>query len=417
MKPSSSPASEGGVTSPLGFQAGAAAAGIRDPASDRLDVGLLYSEVPCAAAALFTTNRVQAAPIVLTRQRLTKGEARAVVVNAGCANASTGARGLADAEAMGRLAARRLGIPEEQVLVASTGVIGRYLPLERIGRAVESMTLSHQGGEAFARAIMTTDLVPKSAVVALEYGGSRYLIGGCAKGSGMIHPDLSLAANPAGRTEATMLAFLTTDAAVEPAFLRDSLRRAADVSFNCLTVDGDTNPNDMVLFLANGAAGGTRLIDAGHPAAEAFLTALTSLCQHLTRALARDAEGATRLLEVTVEGAADDEQARLLARTIARSLLVKAAVHGCDPNWGRVLTAAGYSGVELREDLCTLWIQGVCLFQRGEPVPFDEAALRAAMDASEVRIRLDLDLGRGRATAWGSDLTEEYVRINAEYTT
>jgi glutamate N-acetyltransferase/amino-acid N-acetyltransferase len=399
---------EGGVTSPLGFLAGAARAAIRESPADKLDLGLLYSLEPCAAAAVFTVNRVRAAPLLLSERHLADGRARALIVNSGCANASTGERGLADAEEMARLAAEKLSLAPQDVVVASTGVIGWFLPMDRIRSALARLRPSREGGLDFARAIMTTDTVPKSVAASLAYEGGRYLVGGCAKGSGMIHPQV-----------ATMLAFLTTDAPVQPEFLRESLRRAADASFNMMTIDGDTSPNDMVLSLANGAAAGSgdEAIGPGHRAAPLFQAVLTRVCTHLARELARDGEGASKLIEVLVEGAADEADARRAARAVAGSLLVKTAVYGCDPNWGRVLTAAGYSGGQVREQACKLYLQGVRVFADGLPEPFDEAALRQALASREVNIRLDLGLGPGAATAWGCDLTPDYVRINAEYTT
>ncbi len=351
---------------------------------------------------------MRAAPILVSERHLVDGRARAVIVNSGCANASTGERGLADAEEMARLAAEKLSLSPEEVVVASTGVIGWFLPMNRIRSALVRLQPSREGGLDFARAIMTTDTVSKSIAASFSYGDRRYLVGGCAKGSGMIHPQV-----------ATMLAFLTTDASVQPDFLRDSLRRAADASFNMMTIDGDTSPNDMVLALANGAASapGDEPIGPGHGAAALFQAALTSVCTHLARELARDGEGATKLIEVRVEGAADEADARRVARAVAGSLLVKTAVHGCDPNWGRVLATAGYSGAQVREEACRMYLQGVRVFAEGLPQPFDEAALREALAGPEVSIRLELGLGTGAATAWGCDLTPDYVRINAEYTT
>ena len=400
--------SEGGVTSPLGFLAGAARAAIRESPPDKLDLGLLYSLEPCTAAALFTVNSVRAAPILVSERHLAGGRARAVIVNSGCANASTGERGLADAGEMARLAAEKLSLGPQEAVVASTGVIGWFLPMDRIRSALAGLRPTREGGLDFARAIMTTDTAPKSVAASLSYDGRRYLMGGCAKGSGMIHPQV-----------ATMLVFLTTDAPVQADFLRESLRLAADASFNMMTIDGDTSPNDTVLALANGAASGPadEAIGPGHRAAPLFQAALTQVCTHLARELARDGEGASKLIEVRVEGAADEADARRVARAVAGSLLVKTAVHGCDPNWGRVLTAAGYSGARVREDTCCLYLQGVRVFAGGLPEPFDEAALRQALAAGEVTIRVDLGLGSGAATAWGCDLTRDYVRINAEYTT
>jgi glutamate N-acetyltransferase/amino-acid N-acetyltransferase len=306
---------------------------------------------------------------------------------------------------MAELTARRLGVAVEDVVVASTGVTGCTLPMDSIRNPLLTIEPSRDGGESFARAIMTTDKVPKLAAAAFSAGSRRYVVGGCAKGSGMIHPNM-----------ATMLAFLTTDAPIEPAFLRQVLDEAVVVSFNMVTVDGDTSPNDMALVMANGVAGG-EAIGAGHEAAPLFRQALRSTCVHLAKGLARDAEGATKLIEVRVEGATSEADARRAARAVAGSMLVKAAVYGCDPNWGRILVAAGYSGADLREETTSLYLQDACLLARGRLQPVDEASLRSALADPDVSIRLDLGLGQGRATAWGCDLTEDYVRFNSKYTT
>ena len=364
-------------------------------------LGLLFSEAPCAAAALFTTNRIQAAPVVLSRQRLQNGSAVALVVNSGSANAFVGERGLADATEMAELAARGLGVSPEDVLVASTGVVGVPLPMARIRAGIRQIVLSAEGGHELAKAIMTTDTVPKE--VAVKAGD--FIIGGMAKGSGMIHPDLG-----------TMLCFLTTDADVDSDFLKKSLKEAVDISFNMLSIDGDNSTNDTVLIMANGKAGGEKLV-AGSRRAEVFRGALQKACLYLTREIARDGEGATKLIEVTVCGAVNDIEARMAARTIVSSSLVKAAVHGSDPNWGRVVAAAGRSGVELITDKLELEIGGICLVSGGEPVPFEKHKVEKHMDGHEVLMKLDLNIGNGEATAWGCDLSEEYVTINSDYTT
>jgi glutamate N-acetyltransferase/amino-acid N-acetyltransferase len=348
---------------------------------------------------------VRAAPILLSQRHLSDGRAQAVVANAGCANACTGERGMRDAQEMAEVAGRKLGVAVEDVVVASTGVTGCMLPMDQMRHPLLAIEPSPDGGEAFARAIMTTDTVPKLAAAAFSFGSHRYVVGGCAKGSGMIHPNM-----------ATMLAFLTTDAPIEPAFLRQALDEAVAASFNMVTVDGDTSPNDMALVMANGMAGGDP-IGAGHDAAPLFRDALRATCVHLAKGMARDAEGASKLIEVRVEGAASEADARRAARAVAGSMLVKAAVYGCDPNWGRILVAAGYSGADLREETTSLYLQDVCLLARGQLQPYDEPALRAAMAGPDAVIRLDLGLGEASATAWGCDLTEEYVRFNSEYTT
>ena len=392
----------GGVTSPAGFSAGATGAGIKNNGEAILDLGILRSDVSCDAAAVFTTNKVKAAPVILNRQRLERGRATAVIMNSGCANACNGERGLADAAEMAVLAARHIGIAPDDVLVASTGVIGPCLPMERIRAAIPDITLSAEGGHEVARAIMTTDTVPKEAAVKSSGG---FVIGGMAKGSGMIHPDM-----------ATMLCFLTTDAKVDRAFLGAALKSAVDVTFNMISVDGDTSTNDMVLLMANGHAG-SETITTGSAGAEAFQQALDEVCRYLARAIAADAEGATKRIEVTVGSAASSADARLAARTIVNSPLVKSAVHGSDPNWGRVLAAAGRSGAALEQDRLDLSIGGIQVVKNGCPVAFDEREVVKALDGRDVTIVLNLNAGNAIATAWGCDLSEEYVTINSEYTT
>ena len=393
----------GGVTSPRGFLAGAVGSGIKHTDENRLDLGILFSEGGSTAAAVFTTNRIKAAPIVLSRQRLQDGRAVAVVVNSGCANAGTGEPGLADAVEMAALAAGHIGVSPEEVLVASTGVIGQRLPMERIRAAMGKVVLTADGGQALARAIMTTDTVPKE--VAVRAGSGDFVIGGVAKGSGMIHPAM-----------ATLLCFLTTDASVDVELLRQALREAVDVSFNMVSIDGDTSPNDMVLMMASGRAGGEPILP-GSRQAESFQQALNQVCTHLARAIARDGEGATKLIEVTVRGAVTAADAKAVARTIVSSPLVKAAVHGSDPNWGRVVAAAGRSGVALEETKIDLDIGDVGLVNRGCPLPCDRAEAVKLLGGSEVAIALNLNLGNAEATAWGCDLSEEYVTINSQYTT
>ena len=392
----------GGVTAPEDFLAAGVYCGIRQR---KEDLALIFSRRPAAAAGLMTTNRVQAAPLAVTREHLADGRLRAVVANSGIANACTGERGLADARRMAELAGAALGIPPTQVGVASTGVVGMFLPLpaleEGIPRAVG--LLSREGGAAAARAILTTDTVPKEAAVAVELAGRHFRVGGMAKGSGMIHPEL-----------ATMLAFLTTDAPVALPALRAALAWAVDRSFNCVSVDGDTSPNDLVLLLANGAAGGAQLTEE-HPDFPAFREAVGQVAQELARDIARDGEGASKLLEVTVRGAASYDQARKAARTVAASALVKAAVHGADPNWGRVAVALGYAGVGLDPQRLAVALGEVAVVRGGMPLDYDEAAARAALEGDTVRIVADLGAGTEEATAWGCDLSCEYVRINASY--
>jgi len=393
----------GGVTAPQGFKASGVKAEIRY--SNRRDLALIYSETPAAAAALYTRNRVQAAPIAVTREHLQKGgRLRAAVINAGVANAGTGAQGVEDARQMARWTAEFLKIAPEEVAVASTGVIGMRLPMEKIRRGIYEavQALSEDGGGDAARAIMTTDTRPKEAAVSFEWGGRTVTLGAMAKGAGMMHPNL-----------ATMLVFVTTDAAVEDAFLPAALTAAADRSVNMLSIDGDTSTNDMVLIMANGQAGNPLITaDSG---GERFLRALEYLLVKLTREMARDGEGATRLIEVEVVNAASESDARLAARTIVSSSLVKTAVHGRDPNWGRVLAALGYSGAEFDPEKVDIYFGKVCVAAGGCEQPFSEEEVRELLGEDEVRITVDLHAGTARAFAWGCDLSPDYVHINASY--
>jgi len=391
----------GTITSPEGFQAGATCAGIKKEA--KLDLGILFSEAPCVATALFTTNRVKAAPIVLCQERLQAGRAVAVVVNSGCANAFTGKQGLRDAVETAGLAAERIGVLPEDVLVASTGVIGQELPMKLIRAGLGQIVLSTEGGHSLVKAMMTTDTVPKE--VAARVADSEFTIGGVAKGSGMIHPEL-----------ATMLCFLTTDVAIDLDFLKLALRKAVDISFNMVSIDGDTSTNDMVLVMANGLAG-NKPISQDSRQASVFQQALDQVCIYLAKSIARDGEGASKLIEVTVSGAPSVAEARSAARTIVSSSLVKTAVYGNDPNWGRIIAAVGRSGVEVVESKINLYIGDICVVKRGTPLPFDKRSVVEVLKGDEVSISLDLNLGTASAIAWGCDLSEEYVTINSQYTT
>lgn len=395
----------GGVTTPHGFSAGAVHVGVRTD-WDKLDVTLLHSEKPCTTAAVYTSNTLKAAPVLVTQAHLADGRALAVVANAGCANAATGKQGVENAVKMAQLAAAKLGLDPHDVAVASTGVIGVQLPMDRIAAGIERITLAPDGGADFAKAIMTTDTVPK--YVAVRCG--KWSIGGAVKGVGMIHPNM-----------ATMLCFVTTDAPVAQAFLASALKQAVDVSFNMIDVDSDTSTNDTVLVLANGMAGGAP-IDAAHPEADAFIEALSAVCTHLAKAMIADAEGGSKVIEARVEGAASAIDARNAAREIVSSLGVKTAMYGEDPNWGRILAAVGNSGAELDMERAVLNLgrpEGgeLCLFQKGAPLPFDAAEAKACLAPRDIRIRVGLGLGDGAATAWGSDLTEDFVRLNSQYTT
>ncbi len=392
--------SQGTITSPAGFTAGAAYGGINKHARFNLDVGLLFSEAPCTAAGVFTQNQVKSAPVLVCQSRLPSNTIRVVVVNSGCANASTGEQGMKDALSTSESAAGKTGVSAGDVLVASTGVIGRLLPVQLIRQALHEITLSREGGHALARAIMTTDTVPKE--IAVRAGG--FTIGGTVKGAGMIHPNM-----------ATMLCFITTDAEVEKGYLEAALRDAADKSFNMISVDGDTSPNDTVLLLANGKSG--EKVSATSKNCTLFQQALEAVCIYLAKAIARDGEGATRLIEATVKGAESLFDARQAARTIISSNLVKTAIHGGDPNWGRIIAAAGRSPARVEESKLALSICGVPVMKNGAPLKFDGAELSTLIKQKEVAIELNLSLGKYEATAWGCDLSAEYVSINADYTT
>ncbi|HEX2675205.1 MAG TPA: bifunctional glutamate N-acetyltransferase/amino-acid acetyltransferase ArgJ [Polyangiales bacterium] len=397
---------QGGVTSPLGFKAGAVHAGIKGYADpDRFDLALLAADGPCSVAGVFTKNRVCGAPVTVCRERVPSGRARALVVNSGCSNVAMGERGLADAHRMTELAAKLLGIPTEEVLVGSTGVIGRPLPMDKISAGIAKLTLSRDSGIAFSRAIMTTDTVNKSRALRVTIDGVTYTVGGAAKGAGMVHPDM-----------ATVFGFFTTDANVPAPLLQTMLRDAADASFNMVDVDMDTSTSDTMLLFASGAAGGPAIV-AGSPAAAKLSAAITALAIELGRDLARDGEGARTLIEMTVEGARTLEDARRAARTVVSSPLVKTMITGRDANLGRVMMALGRSGAELEVSRISVWIGGQCAFRSGAPTELDLSAIKKAMDAPEVKLRADLGLGDHKATAWGCDLTEGYVRINADYTT
>jgi glutamate N-acetyltransferase/amino-acid N-acetyltransferase len=396
---------EGTVTSPKGFLAGAVRAGIKKTTSDKLDLGILFSEKPCAAAGMFTRSRIKSAPVMLDYEKLKSGRVVAVVANSGCANAYTGKQGMADAVEMAEMTAGKLKADPVEVLVCSTGVTGQLLPMDLIKENIKKITVSRGGGHDLARAIMTTDTVPKEAAVSVSDGESKYTIGGIAKGSGMIHPNM-----------ATMFGFLTTDAALEPDFLKSALKRAVDNSFNMISVDQDTSPSDTVLLMANGLAGGKK-IGKGSRRAGIFQRALDMVCVHLARALARDGEGANRLITATVGGASGKKDARKAAKSIIGSTLVKTAVYGGDPNWGRIIMALGHAEIDVELEKIDMSIGEVGVLKAGKPLLFEEDAVIRVLKQNEVPISVNLNLGSASATAWGCDLSEEYVLINSEYMT
>ena len=401
---------DGSVTSPQGFVAAAVAAGIKQ--SGRPDLVLVAADRDCAAAGVFTRNRVAAAPVLLDRATLAAGPAalRGVLINAGNANACTGEPGLADAREMQRLAAAALGTRPEQLLVMSTGVIGVPLPMTRVAAGVAALAplLSAGGGLAAAEAIMTTDTRPKRAAVVVDLPDGQVTIGGMAKGAGMIHPDM-----------ATLLGVLTTDAVVAPDVLDSSLREAVAASFNAISIDGDTSTNDSIILFANGAVG---VAVADDESRARFAAALTDLCVQLAQMIVRDGEGATRFVTLVVSGAASTVDARRVADTIATSPLVKTAFAGGDPNWGRIMMAAGRSGAALDPARLALSVIApgappLQLVRGGTPTGYAEADAAAVFAQPEFTVHLDLGLGDGAATLWTTDLSHEYVSINADYRT
>ncbi len=392
---------------PKGFRAAGVAAGIAK--RDRLDLALIASEADCVAAAVFTTNKVKAAPVIYDQRLMAEGHAlRAVVINAGCANACTGEQGLKDCEETAALVAQQLNCPPSSVFVMSTGVIGVPLPMDRLraGIPVVAQALSEDGLEAAAHAIMTTDTVPKMAADDItvtadgKQGGPRMAhLAGIAKGAGMIHPNM-----------ATMLAVVMTDAVVAPDVLKKALASAARRSFNRISVDGDTSTNDTLLVLANGVSG-------LQPTPLEFEILLTSICTDLAKQIVRDGEGATKFITIEVTGAKDEKMAENVGRTIAKSPLVKTAFYGEDANWGRIIAAAGYSGEDVRPDKMSLWFGGVHVFAKGAPTRYSEEEATAVMKPREIAVRLDLGLGNASATVWTCDLSHDYVTINGKYRT
>ncbi|MBR8837048.1 MAG: bifunctional ornithine acetyltransferase/N-acetylglutamate synthase [Stigonema ocellatum SAG 48.90 = DSM 106950] len=429
----------GGVTAPKGYRAAGITAGLKP--SGLPDLALIVSEVDAIASGVFTTSVVKAACVDYCRQRLlSKHSARAILCNAGQANAATGTQGWLDALESAMILGQVLSIPSESVLLASTGVIGKRIPMETLKAGIPKLVaaLSETGSDAAAGAIITTDLVTKSIALETTIGDRPVRIGGIAKGSGMIHPNM-----------ATMLAFVTCDAAVSPTLWQQMLSRAADKSFNAITVDGDTSTNDSLIALANGQSRTPAITEMGTEA-EKLEAMLTAVCQHLAKAIARDGEGATCLIEVQVTGASDEQSARQIAKTIAGSSLVKSAIFGRDPNWGRIAAAAGRAGVPFEQESLKIKLADFLLMENGQPQPFDRAAAsaylkQAADDASlpkdviatnmsndlsverstvraqrldnPVVIAVNIGNGHGVGQAWGCDLSYDYVKINAEYTT
>jgi glutamate N-acetyltransferase/amino-acid N-acetyltransferase len=391
-----------GVNFPRGFRSAGVYCGIKKPGL--LDLALIVSETEASVAGMFTTNRACAAPVLWSRQVVAGGRARAIVANSGNANCLTGEQGMRDAQRMAELVAKRLECPPTQVVVASTGVIGVPLPMTAVEKGIAQAfeRLTDGDDRTTADAILTTDNASKRASLEIDTPAGAVRIGAIAKGAGMIAPKM-----------ATMLAFITTDAAIDPADLQACLARVVNKTFNCITVDGDTSTNDMVIALANGVSGVQLTGDALQP----FEQGLYQVCEYLAKRIVKDGEGASRIFEVRVSGAADADAARRIARTIAESQLVKTAIHGGDPNWGRIIAAAGRAGAPIDVNRARLYLQGTLVFENGQPTEYDERALVEAMQTDEVSIVLALGDGDGEAHFWSSDLTAEYVKINAHYRT
>jgi len=400
---------EGGVCSPKGFSAAGVAAGIKKQGKD---MAMLCAGVPCTAAGTFTSNRVKAAPVLWDRDRIREqGQAQVCVMNSGIANACTGEEGYEACRDTAKIAASVLGVPEELVLVASTGVIGRMLPMDRIEAGIRTMAgvLSDQdaAGTDAARAIMTTDTKKKETAVTFELGGKTVTIGGMSKGAGMIHPQMC-----------TMLAFITTDAAISSEMLQKALSADIKETYNMISVDGDTSTNDTCVLLASGLAGNP-VIDSENEDYETFCRALHEVNAYLARHMAADGEGATALLEVVVQGAADHEQAAVIARSVVSSNLVKTAVAGHDANWGRILCAMGYSGAGFDPEQVDLTLASragtLKIVEGGKALGYSEEAATQILSDDEITVTADLHEGSESATAWGCDLTHEYISINADY--
>ncbi|MFN0119415.1 MAG: bifunctional glutamate N-acetyltransferase/amino-acid acetyltransferase ArgJ [Blastocatellia bacterium] len=391
------------VTAPKGFLAATTRCGLKKAGED---LAVIYSEHPATAAAVFTRNLVHAAPVALSREHLRNKTHRAFIVNAGCANACTGAEGMRNARATAAALARKLGCPPAEILVCSTGVIGMQLNMEKLDAGLETVTgqLSRDGGRGVAEAIMTTDTRPKRALKMATIGGRRITIGGVAKGAGMIHPNM-----------ATLLSFVTTDAAIGKPALQKALNLAVEDSFNRVSVDGDTSTNDTLAVLANGAAGNAPIGAAKGADFEKFVRALTDVCRALAIAVARDGEGARKLITIQVRNAPSRRDATRIAETISTSPLVKTAIAGSDANWGRILAAAGRSGAKFDPEKVDIRLGALPVCRRGAGLKFDEARAREILNREEVTLTIDLRQGDASVTAWTCDMTEDYIRINADY--
>ena len=393
----------GSIVTAKGFQATGLHSGVK---RSRNDLGVIYSDQPANAAAVYTLNQIKAAPINVTKESLKKeNKIQAVIINSGNANACTGEKGKQDAYTMRAMTAEKYSIPEHYVAVASTGIIGLDMPMDKITSHIDELVVGTSTVHAtnFGESILTTDTFMKSACYEAEIDHQTITMGAAAKGSGMIEPNMG-----------TMLAFITTDAVIEGPVLQQALKEVVDQTFNCITVDGDTSTNDMVLVMANGSAKNNTLTPE-HPDWDTFIALLTATCEDIAKQIAQDGEGATKLIEVGVTGAASDEDARKVAKSIVGSSLVKTAVFGTDANWGRIIAAVGYSGVEINPHTIHASIGPINLLENSEPADYTEEDATAYLQEDIIHIDIDLQMGDGKGKAWGCDLTYDYVRINASY--
>lgn len=396
------------ICAPQGFHAAGVNVDIKGNGKTKNDVGVLYCDVAAATAGVFTTNKMAAPSIAICREVVKRGQARALLINSGCANACTGERGMSDARQVVKMLAEELKLSEGEIYNSSTGTIGRWLPLDKMQRGIKAAVaeLNQQDGYGFAQAIMTTDTFLKEAACELELGGKKVIVAGIAKGAGMIYPNM-----------ATMLSYITTDAAIAPAIIGKMVKDIADKSFNMIVVDGDTSTNDSMIVMASGLAGNDPVDSVSHPLYQPIYDAILAISQELSQLIVRDGEGATKFLEIKVTSAKNFAEAKTVGMAIAKSPLVKTAFFGKDANWGRIVCAAGYSGAELNVEQVSLYIEDVCIMRNGLGTDYDKERLQQILEEKDIHINLDIAVGSSEATVWTCDFSYEYVKINAEYTT
>tara|TARA_B110000438_G_scaffold99548_1_gene98502 strand:- start:731 stop:1945 length:1215 start_codon:yes stop_codon:yes gene_type:complete len=395
---------KGNICSAKGFLSGSIYSGIKSPGLEKKDIGIIYSEHNCVSAGTFTQNSIVSPSVTWTKSIIDKGNIRAIVANSGCANTSVGEQGFIDAKEMALITSKALDLDLDSVAVASTGIIGVELPMALMRKYIPQIEISKNDGNGFARSILTTDKRTKEMAVSFDIGESKVTIGGVSKGSGMIHPNM-----------ATMLAFITTDININESILKNVLTNAVNKSFNQISVDGDQSTNDTVLILANGQAKNKKINTEEE--AETFASALNEVCIFLAKEIARDGEGNTRLIEATVNGAKSQKDANKSSRSIVSSNLVKTAVYGRDPNWGRIMMAVGASEIELEESKIEIFVNDIQIVAEGKTTPYNNQSVVIAMNQDLIRLTVNLNIGKSSGTAWGSELTEEYVVFNSAYTT